>query len=142
MARSRSDKSPKKANGHGGRRAGAGRKTPEARKARADFNAATAETLAAWLPDLLRNLKRLADGGYERVEEKFEADPAVPGVLVLVERKVETAEPDRAANEYLVNRLLGKPMQAVEHTGAGGGEILHKFTVACDQFYGKPPEPS
>lgn len=132
-SQSKSD-SKKPRTGRGGKRAGAGRKTKEATKLREDFNAATNQTLIGWLPDLLKNLKKLADGGFERVEEKFEADPVVPGLMVLVERKREVAEPDRAANEYLVNRLLGRPKQAVEHSGPDGAPMAFESVVA--KFYG------
>jgi hypothetical protein len=40
--------------------------------------------------------------------------------LVLVERKVVTPGPDFKANEYLANRILGKPTERHEVTGEDG----------------------
>lgn len=104
------------------------------------------------LPDLLDNLLALADGGYERVEERYEPAGTVlidqelrnpdgqvaldaqgkpvrgkvqafphlaPDQLVLVQRTVSRADKDRAANVYLVDRIMGKPTehQEIEHHG-------------------------
>jgi hypothetical protein len=128
----------RKGPGHGGKRAGAGRPMSEATKLRAEYKAATAGTLIEWLPEILGNLKRLADGGYERAEEKHELRLIVPPAgttdeagkpllpyeaMVLVERKVSIADADRSANQYLMDRLLGRPTQAVELTGEDGEAI-------------------
>ena len=51
-----------------------------------------------------------------------------PEELVLVERKVITAGPDFKANEYLADRILGKPTAAVELTGKDG-EALEVIQV-------------
>lgn len=42
---------------------------------------------------------------------------------VLIERKVTTLAPDLAANQYISDRILGKPVQAAEVSGPGGGPI-------------------
>ena len=67
------------------------------------------------LPQLIKNMITLADGGYQRVEEKWEPSELVPGEMVLVERKVSVADRDRAANQYLIDRVLGKPTERHEH---------------------------
>ena len=52
--------------------------------------------IADHLPELIDNMLRLASG-----------DP-----------------PDRAANEYLLNRIMGKPIERQEHSGPNGTPIL------------------
>jgi len=52
--------------------------------------------IADHLPELIDNMLRLASG-----------DP-----------------PDRAANEYLLNRIMGKPIERQEHSGPNGAPIL------------------
>jgi hypothetical protein len=88
---------------HGGRRPNSGGKRPNAgrpkanvTKAKEDVRAAVVETIGEWAPALLKNLKSLADAG------------------------------DRAASEYLLNRLLGRPTEAVEVKG----QIDHAHTLA------------
>lgn len=97
------------------------------------------------LPSLIENLFILANGGYERVEETWapagslykgsgaDAEKLYPGLpddeLVLIKRTVSIADRDRAANEYLINRLMGRPMQALEHSGPGGGPIPYREVV-------------
>ena len=88
------------------------------------------------LPSLIENMLILAEGGYERVEEEWapagslyigsgdKAQKMYPDLedtaLVLVKRKVSIADKDRAANEYLINRIMGKPIERKELTGADG----------------------
>lgn len=95
--------------------------------------------IADRLPELIDNLFVLASGGYERVEEEWQPAGLIyigsgefahrafpdlpPDELVLVKRKSSIADKDRAANEYLVNRILGKPTERAEVTGANGGPI-------------------
>jgi hypothetical protein len=67
-------------------------------------------------------------GGLAMVEERLYPDLG-PDALVLVARKVSHAEPDRAANEYLIDRFIGKPRQAVELTGEDGSAIRHAVTI-------------
>lgn len=122
----------------GGARPNSGPKPKPTNQLITDVNAVCLARTTKWLPELLDNLKKLADGGYERVEQKFERQTIVPprGALdidgkpilpyeemVLIEQKVEVAEPDRAANEYLINRLLGKPTERKELSGPDGGSI-------------------
>lgn len=79
------------------------------------------------LPAILDNLIKLANGGYERVVEDWQPAGLVtigsgehwslaypdkdPDELVMVKRSVSVADKDRAANQYLVDRILGKPTQ-------------------------------
>ena len=143
-------------NGHGGARPGAGRKT-KAELYESESRAFN-DACAAGLMDRLRALERIAEGA-ERVEERYELALGIvvddhetnpSGVIVkvkrqlfpdagedemvLVERKVITLEPDRGANEYLANRILGKPTQAIELSGPDGGavEISHDPRLLSD----------
>lgn len=61
--------------------------------------------------------------------------------MVLVERKVVTAGPDFKANEYLANRILGKPTEAIEVSGPDGGTlaITAVFEQAVSKIYGDDP---
>ncbi len=99
----------------GGRRPGAGRKSAADLALRDDFNAAARDTIVEWLPQLLANLKTLADG----------SGPLNP--------------PSLAANQYLLDRVLGKPTQSIEHSGQGGGPLALTVTLesALDRVYGR-----
>lgn len=140
-------------NGHGGARPGAGRKPTS--ELYAPEIAAAKRKCADHLPELLENLLELARGGYLRTKEKWERrgaitkkiyeydDNGVPHMLekpaypdhpdqdelVLTERTTETADMDRAANIYLVDRILGKPTQAVELSGPDGDPISLRADV-------------
>ena len=61
---------------------------------------------------------------------------AKPDAMVVTRRVVEVADGDRAANEYLLNRRLGKPKQAVELSGPDGGAIPVSLEAAIDKLYG------
>jgi hypothetical protein len=116
---------------NGGARPRAGRKP---KKTKYELTATEAENkIVDHLPAILDNLIYLANGGYERVEEEWQPAGMVtltkhdeekdkfyqvqafpekdPDELVLVKRKVSVADKDRAANIYLVDRILGKPTQ-------------------------------
>ena len=69
------------------------------------------DQVADRLPQLISNLFQLADGIW--VEEK-DGDG---------ERRVYSRPPDRQANEYLINRILGKPTEAVELSGPDGEQL-------------------
>lgn len=143
------------ANGHGGARAGAGRK-PKAQKFQAEI--ATLERgIADRLPQLLANMLLLADGGFEQVVETWEPaglierDDYTPGddgkvirtrvlvfpdkpgdELVLIRRTSSIAAPDRKANEYLINRVAGTPTQQLEIDPDPDGAIAAN-TAAMEQ---------
>jgi hypothetical protein len=57
--------------------------------------------------------------------------------LVEVGRKVEWAEPDRAANIYMIDRAVGKPRQSLEVTGKNEGPL--KIEVVYSDAH--PPDP-
>lgn len=121
----------------GGTRPGAGRKR-KADKYQPQINKAE-KRIADRLPQLIDNLMHLADGGYSRVKEKWapagtvlvgagemqrKAFPKLPDdELVMVERVTEIADKDRAANEYLINRVMGKPTERVEQEVDVKGEV-------------------
>lgn len=121
---------------HGGHRAGAGRKPADFAKLRAEIIAETDSEICRNLPQLIKNMLYLANGGYERVEEKH-TDAEGVGIMTLTERKISTAEPDRAANQYLIDRALGKPKQAVEMAGPDGGAIPFSVEQAIAKVYGE-----
>lgn len=157
------------ANGHGGARAGAGRKS-RAEKYGAKMDAGD-KFVAERLLKFYKNLETLADGGAERVREVWKpagmvlVDDVVkdagglivtdgrgkptkthssafpdldPETLVLVERRVEIVEADRAANEYLIDRLQGRPTASVEAeiTTDLGGALIEAFGGALTKIYG------
>lgn len=116
---------------HGGARPRAGRKP---KKNKYELTVIQAEDkIVDHLPQILDNLLHLANGGYERVEEEWQPAKLVtitkhdedkdqfytipafpdkdPDEMVLVKRKVSIADKDRAANIYLIDRILGKPTQ-------------------------------
>lgn len=116
------------ANGHGGRRPGAGR--PRKAEQYAGEIAAAERLIADKLPKLLANMLKLANGGY--YEDSVEYAPAglveigqgecrglafpdkPADELVVVKKTRRRAAPDRKANEYLIDRILGRPTQAIE----------------------------
>jgi hypothetical protein len=87
--------------------------------------------IADRLPELVANMLHLANGGYERVDEEWQPAGLVfvgsgefarrafpeldPDALVMVKRKTSIADRDRAANQYLIDRILGKPTDRKEH---------------------------
>jgi len=104
------------------------------------------DLIADRLPKIIDNLIKLADGGYERVEEEWlpaalvtigsgefemKAFPDKPDdELVLVKRKVSHADSDRVANIYLADRLMGKPTDKVEVSGEDGDAIAIRVEYA------------
>lgn len=98
----------------GGRRPGAGRKPRGLLKVLHQTPVQLAEAkIAEKLPWLVDKLLELAEGVHQ---EKTLRD----GVTTVVYQQ----PPDRQACEYLVDRILGKPMLPVEQSG----EIDHKVT--------------
>jgi hypothetical protein len=97
--------------GHGGYRPGAGRKA-DADKYGGHIDAAK-ERIVQEMPGLIDNLLVLAHGFYY---EKSLPD----GQTVVV---YKTA-PDRQANEYLINRIIGKPTERTEVSGQDGGPLV------------------
>jgi hypothetical protein len=103
--------------GHGGSRHGSGRKSKSER-----FLGPIAEAearIADRLPSLIDNLFVLADG--VTVEE-----PMPNGGV-----QVYTRAPDRQSNEYLINRIMGKPVERLEHehdfSGLSDEELISRI---------------
>jgi len=88
--------------GPGGARPGAGR--PRTRDKFAGHIAKAEKRIADRLADYIDNLQQLADG--VMVQEEV-----LPGQLIIYKRP-----PDRQANEYLLNRIMGKPTERKEHS--------------------------
>ncbi len=88
------------ANGHGGARPGAGRRTKADRHEGPILRVEA--LIAGHLEQAVANLIALADGG------------------------------DLKANQYLIDRILGRPKQAVELAGEDGGpvEVVHFYLPA------------
>lgn len=138
--------------GSGGARPGAGRKSRAEKFARPI--AAGEKRIADRLPELIDNMLMLANGGYERVEEQWAPAgslyvgsgefqrrmyPYKPSdELVLVKRTVSVADRDRAANEYLINRIMGKPTERQEVSGVDGSPIEARFVSALNTAYSEP----
>jgi hypothetical protein len=89
------------ANGWGGKRAGSGRK-PTAEQFPTEI-AAAKRRIADALPQLIENMLTLANGVTVQT-----VDEETGGI------EIYTKPPDRKANEYLIDRILGRPTQAVE----------------------------
>lgn len=84
--------------------------------------AAAEQTIADRLPEILENLFELARG--VTIQEPTDAG----GV------RIYTRAPDYRANEYLMNRIMGKPTERQEITGEDGGPI--EVTDARDRLAG------
>jgi hypothetical protein len=99
---------------HGGARAGAGRKRRAVKWA--GPIAAAEQKIVDRLPALLENMMLLADGV---VVEKADAEGGVD---------VYQTPPCRMSNQYLIDRILGRPTQAVEIGGLDGEPIPVNLT--------------
>lgn len=87
---------------------------------------AKAEKLIAdRLPQLIENMFLLADGV---LVEEINIVTGMPQVF--------KEKPDRAANEYLINRILGKPTDRQEHSGPDGNPIPVGFNQMLGRVYG------
>lgn len=96
--------------GNGGARPGAGRKK-KTEKFETDINKAE-KRIRDRLPELIDNMFILAGGVV--VQELDEKDGIV---------NVYSKPPDRQANEYLINRIMGKPTERQEVGGMDGAAI-------------------
>ena len=120
------------------------------------------DQMAASLPARYAALDLLASGGFEQVSETWEpagmiyrddyavgdegkvvrskvlAFPDKPAdELVLIKRTRSIAAPDRKANEYLINRILGTPVQQIEgEIDAPEGGALDRFMESVAKIYG------
>lgn len=115
--------------------------------------AAAEDRIADRLPEIIDAQLQLALGGYEQVEEQYAPAGTVtigggeyltlvypdrkPDELVLVRRSVSVAAPDRAAGQYLIDRILGKPVAAVDATvDAPEDSALGRLLDAVARIYG------
>ena len=98
----------------GGARVGAGRKPKAVKFARPIAQAE--KRIADRLPKLIDRMFELADG-------VLMAETLMDGEL-----RVYRERPDRQALEYLINRILGKPVERQELTGDGGGPLTFEVT--------------
>ncbi len=73
--------------------------------------AAAEDRIADRLPRLIDNMIALADGIWVEKEDE-------QGVRVIYR-----TPPDRAANEYLINRIMGKPTERTEVSGPEGTPV-------------------
>jgi hypothetical protein len=110
---------------HGGPRPNSGRPLKETTLEKREFERAVHGLLAPELPRLIANLLKLADG--VTVQEKDK-----DGTL-----DVFTQPPDREANKYLLDRLLGKPRESIEHSGSEGAPIPLSVEHAITRIYGE-----
>ncbi|MDB5352361.1 MAG: hypothetical protein JWN86_3608 [Planctomycetota bacterium] len=183
--KSNSNAKSKRKSKRGGSRANAGRKPSEAKALQTEIVATGVETpdaiaraeplLKRRLIRCLKNLFKLADGGF--VREKITREPSgtvtakvvlrnpdgtpvldvngrpvvaeqllfpdlPPDQLVIVSHTAETAAPDRAANQYLIDRILGKPHTA-EPSKAGDttNALPSILEAALARAYGDEAEP-
>lgn len=131
--------------GRGGARQGAGRKSNAVKYA--SQIARFTDRAAGDLDKRYDAIDFLATGGFEEIEEVWKPAGLIqitkevitsegtlnvkelafphldPEQLVCVERKRKIAAPDLKANQYLVDRILGKPTQAIELDGDPDGAL-------------------
>jgi hypothetical protein len=110
---------------HGGTRPGAGRK-PNRVKFQTEIARAD-RRIAKNLVRYIENLEQLADG--VTVQETDKDGRAI----------VYTRPPDRVANEYLINRIMGKPIEKKEITGEDGEPLLIR-EVIVEKTHERPME--
>lgn len=129
------------ANGRGGRREGAGRPRTSLRYAQPAEKAL--DKIAARLDDLLEVQFRVAMGGYELVEREYtreKGDGENAGELSLSKRKIKVAEPNMAALESLVTRIIGRPVHQLELSTVEGEkeemspELVARIRQTCADF--------
>lgn len=105
---------------NGGARPGAGRK-PKAQVFESLITRAD-KRIAKNLVRYIENLEQLANGVL--VEDTN---------IITGDKMVYQRPPDRAANEYLINRIMGKPTERQEHSGING-EPLFKIYERTNDF--------
>jgi len=90
--------------------------------------AATEDRIADLLPTLIANLLTLANGVMVQDVSPFDGS-----TLVYKE------PPDRKANEYLIDRILGRPTQAIEADVASDGSLTIRVEYADPHDPASPP---
>lgn len=135
---------------------------PKGRPRKAELYAvpvrAAEDKIADRLPRLVDELLRLAHGGWWEEEEERQPARLVeigqgeartlaypeknPDELVVVRRRRRRVAPDRAALTYLVDRILGKPVAAVEADVEvnAGEELRSVFAGVVAKIYGGSDE--
>jgi len=115
--------------------------------------AAFEDRAADSLPERYEALTLLAEGGFEQIEEIWEPAGLIyvgsgesrslafpnlpPEQLVCVRRVRSIAAPDRAANIYLVDRILGKPTAEIDaKVDVPEDGALAGFLAAVTKIYG------
>ncbi len=100
---------------------------PAGRPAKADKFAgqiAKAEgRIAKNLVRYIENMEALADG-------VFQEEMTIEGTRIVYQRP-----PDRQANEYLINRIMGKPTERKEITGEDGAALFPDFERTLQKTY-------
>lgn len=143
----------KPATPRGGARPGAGRKSKKEKNQTAIT--AAEKQIKDRLPEYIENLHQLANGGYEVIETIYEPAGTVmidtiknddngkvvkgkclafpklpPEQLVIVKRVVKIKDRDRAANEYLLDRIMGRPSQPVKFEDLSDEELIREIEKA------------
>jgi hypothetical protein len=108
------------AGGHGGARQNAGRK-PKSEKFASEIGKAD-RRIAKNLLRYIDNMERLADGVLTE-----HVNP------VTGESDIYREPPNFKANEYLINRIMGKPTERVEASGPDGGPIPLEHAIPDEQ---------
>ena len=101
--------------GKGGARPGAGRKRKVDKHETAISRAE--KQISDRLPSLIENMFALADGV---TVQETDSEGGV---------RVYTRPPDRQANEYLINRVMGKPTERQEVSGPEGEDIRVTLSI-------------
>jgi hypothetical protein len=127
----------------GGRRAGAGRKPSKVKPIKSAILDAIEQGNLAALPTLFATMAELAKGGIPQIEEEFRVDPDAPSEAEpkLHKRRVSYSLPDRAANQYLIDRVIGRPVQAVTTADSAAPPDVSIFLAAIAKVYGAVSEP-
>jgi hypothetical protein len=106
---------------HGGKRPGAGRKAKAEKHAGVITRAE--KRIADRLPELIENMLALAGGVFVERPARDGKDGAADDPPKAPPDRVYLTPPDRQANEYLINRILGRPTERAEVTGVQGGPV-------------------
>lgn len=110
---------------NGGARPGAGRK-PKAEQYKLPIRKAE-KRIADRLPSIVDKMLELSEGVLVKNPGLSES----MGMTIVYEKA-----PDRQACEYLLNRIMGKPTEAVEISGPDKGAIPMDISVMLDRVYG------
>jgi hypothetical protein len=86
--------------------------------------------IAQKLPELIDNMFLLAHGVL------VEKTTLTGGKIIFKE------PPDYKANEYLINRIMGKPTERQEHSAPAGGVVPVGFLALLDRVYGEQGDDS